>query len=55
MLTRRLVQAETLDEAVEIVNAEQHGNGCAIFTKSGPAAKQFQSDVNVSSARQQAY
>ena len=44
-----MMQAETLDEAVEIVNAEQHGNGTAIFTRSGPAAKQFQSDVNVSS------
>ena len=40
-------QADTLDEAIELINANEHGNGTAIFTRSGPAARKFQSDVDV--------
>ena len=40
-------QAETLDEAVSIVNANEHGNGTALFTRSGPAARKFQNEVEV--------
>ena len=42
-----LLQAETLDEAVSIVNANEHGNGTALFTRSGPAARKFQNEVDV--------
>jgi malonate-semialdehyde dehydrogenase (acetylating)/methylmalonate-semialdehyde dehydrogenase len=28
-----LLQASTLDEAIAIVNANEHGNGTAIFTR----------------------
>lgn len=28
-----------MDEALAIVNANEHGNGTAIFTRSGPAAR----------------
>jgi len=33
--------------ALEIVNACQHGNGTALFTRSGPAARKFQDEVQV--------
>lgn len=42
-----LMEAETLDEAIEIINANPNGNGTAIFTQSGAAARKFQEDVNV--------
>lgn len=40
-------QASTLDEAISIVNGNEHGNGTAIFTRSGAAARKFQHDVDV--------
>jgi malonate-semialdehyde dehydrogenase (acetylating) / methylmalonate-semialdehyde dehydrogenase len=39
--------ADTLEHAIDIVNANPYGNGCAIFTTSGSAARQFQTKVNV--------
>lgn len=33
--------------ALEIVNSNTHGNGTAIFTRSGPAARKFQDEVQV--------
>ena len=41
------VQADTLDEAIGIVNGNEHGNGTALFTRSGPAARKFQNEVEV--------
>lgn len=38
---------DTLDEAIALINANEHGNGTAIFTGSGAAARRFQSDVDV--------
>ena len=35
------------DEGVELINANQYGNGTAIFTRDGGAARQFQWDVTV--------
>jgi hypothetical protein len=40
-------QAPTLDDALTIVNGNEHGNGCAIFTRSGAAARKFQHEVQV--------
>lgn len=40
-------QAETLDEAISIVNSNEHGNGTALFTRSGPAARKFQNEVGI--------
>ena len=34
-------------EAIDIVNANPYGNGTAIFTSSGQAAKKFQREVQV--------
>ena len=41
------MQADTLDEAIALVNANPHGNGTAIFTKSGPAARKYQNEIEV--------
>ena len=42
-----VMQAETLDEAIAIVNANAHGNGTALFTRSGAAARHFQEEIDV--------
>jgi malonate-semialdehyde dehydrogenase (acetylating)/methylmalonate-semialdehyde dehydrogenase len=42
-----VVRAETYDEALELINANQFANGTAIFTRDGGAARQFQFDVEV--------
>ncbi len=39
-------QAKTYDEALGLVNDNPYGNGVAIFTRDGGAARQFQFDVN---------
>jgi hypothetical protein len=40
-------QVDTLDEAIELINANKHGNGTAVFTASGAAARRFQHDIDV--------
>ena len=40
-----VVRAATFAEALGIVNQNQYGNGAAIFTRDGGAARQFQSEV----------
>jgi malonate-semialdehyde dehydrogenase (acetylating)/methylmalonate-semialdehyde dehydrogenase len=40
-----IVRAETYDEAVRLVNENPYGNGAAIFTRDGGAARQFQFEV----------
>ncbi len=42
-----VVRADTYDEAVSLINANQYANGTAIFTRDGGAARQFQFDVEV--------
>jgi malonate-semialdehyde dehydrogenase (acetylating)/methylmalonate-semialdehyde dehydrogenase len=42
-----IVRAGTYDEAVGLINENPYGNGVAIFTRDGGAARQFQFDVNV--------
>jgi malonate-semialdehyde dehydrogenase (acetylating) / methylmalonate-semialdehyde dehydrogenase len=42
-----LMHAKTLDEAIDIINANPHGNGTAIFTSNGAVARKFQSNVDV--------
>ncbi|GKA27224.1 methylmalonate-semialdehyde dehydrogenase [acylating], mitochondrial [Tanacetum coccineum] len=39
------MQADSLDEAINIVNRNKYGNGAAIFTSSGVAARKFQTDI----------
>ena len=40
-----VVRAETYDDAVGLVNDNPYGNGVALFTRDGGAARQFQFDV----------
>lgn len=42
-----VLEAETLDDAIEIINQNRYGNGAAIFTQSGATARRFESEVNV--------
>jgi malonate-semialdehyde dehydrogenase (acetylating)/methylmalonate-semialdehyde dehydrogenase len=42
-----LANAETMDEAIELINANPNGNGTAIFTQSGAAARKFQEEIDV--------
>jgi malonate-semialdehyde dehydrogenase (acetylating)/methylmalonate-semialdehyde dehydrogenase len=43
----QLVRAESFEEALELPNKHQYGNGVAIFTQSGRAARDFAARVNV--------
>src|SRR3546814_6094358 len=43
----QIVRATTLPEAVELASAHQYGNGVAIFTRNGHAAREFASAVEV--------
>ncbi|MDZ7855486.1 CoA-acylating methylmalonate-semialdehyde dehydrogenase [Sphaerotilus sp.] len=42
-----LVAAATLDEAIALINANPNGNGTAIFTQSGAAARKFEEEIDV--------
>ena len=42
-----LMAADNLDEAIDIINANPNGNGTAIFTQSGAAARHFQEEIDV--------
>lgn len=35
----------TLDDAIQLINANRYGNGCALFTNSGGAARKFTTEV----------
>ncbi|MEM6626597.1 MAG: CoA-acylating methylmalonate-semialdehyde dehydrogenase [Pseudomonadota bacterium] len=43
----QVVRAETLEEAAALPSNHQYGNGCAIFTSNGRAAREFAAQVNV--------
>jgi malonate-semialdehyde dehydrogenase (acetylating)/methylmalonate-semialdehyde dehydrogenase len=43
----QIVRAETFEEAVELPSSHQYGNGVAIFTRNGRAAREFAGRVNV--------
>ncbi|MDN6876596.1 CoA-acylating methylmalonate-semialdehyde dehydrogenase [Pseudomonas citronellolis] len=42
-----VVSVKTLDEAIELINANPNGNGTAIFTRSGAAARHFKEEIDV--------
>jgi malonate-semialdehyde dehydrogenase (acetylating)/methylmalonate-semialdehyde dehydrogenase len=42
-----VLRVSTLDEAIELINANPYGNGTALFTASGEAARRFQRAVTV--------
>jgi malonate-semialdehyde dehydrogenase (acetylating)/methylmalonate-semialdehyde dehydrogenase len=39
------VRAETLDDAIAVVNSSRFGNGASIFTESGAAVRRFRHEV----------
>ncbi|WP_340645755.1 CoA-acylating methylmalonate-semialdehyde dehydrogenase [Phenylobacterium sp.] len=43
----QIVRAETFEEAVDLPSKHQYGNGVAIFTRNGRAAREFAAQVNV--------
>ena len=42
-----VVTVDTLDEAIEFINANPNGNGTSIFTNSGWVARRFETDIDV--------
>ncbi|WP_417594400.1 CoA-acylating methylmalonate-semialdehyde dehydrogenase [Oceanospirillum sp.] len=42
-----LVEVDTLDEAIELINNSPYGNGTSMFTASGAAARKFQHEIEV--------
>jgi malonate-semialdehyde dehydrogenase (acetylating) / methylmalonate-semialdehyde dehydrogenase len=42
-----IAQAATLDDAIAFINANPNGNGTAIFTQSGAAARRFEEEIDV--------
>ncbi|WDS37857.1 CoA-acylating methylmalonate-semialdehyde dehydrogenase [Pseudoxanthomonas sp.] len=42
-----IAEVDTLEEAIAFVNANPNGNGTAVFTQSGAAARKFQEDIDV--------
>lgn len=39
------INVPTIDEAISLINANEYGNGVAIFTRSGSTATRFQKDI----------
>ncbi len=53
-----VVNVDTLDEAIDLINRNQYGNGTAIFTANGATARKFTDNIeagNVSSISYIAY
>jgi malonate-semialdehyde dehydrogenase (acetylating)/methylmalonate-semialdehyde dehydrogenase len=42
-----VLRADSVDEAIALINANPYGNGTAVFTSSGEAARRFQRGVKV--------
>ena len=42
-----VVRANTFTEAIELVNRNPYGNGTAVFTRSGAAARRFEHEIEV--------
>jgi malonate-semialdehyde dehydrogenase (acetylating)/methylmalonate-semialdehyde dehydrogenase len=42
-----MLRVGTLDEAIDLINSGDHGNGTSVFTRSGAAARAFQHGIEV--------
>ena len=42
-----VVRVKTLDEAIQLINANPYANGTAVFTRSGGAARKFEHEIEV--------
>lgn len=45
------LSVDTLDEAIEVINANPYGNGTAIFTTNGATARKFTYSADVGQVR----
>ena len=43
----QIMHAKNLEEGIQIINDNPYGNGCAIFTSSGEAARKFSEQINI--------
>ena len=41
------LEADTLDDAINLINSNQYGNGTAIFTTNGATARRFSQQIDV--------
>lgn len=39
------IDVSSLDEAIDLINANEYGNGMTIFTRSGASAGRFQREI----------
>jgi malonate-semialdehyde dehydrogenase (acetylating) / methylmalonate-semialdehyde dehydrogenase len=42
-----VLRADSLDDAIALINANPYGNGTAVFTNSGAAARKFEDEIQV--------
>ena len=42
-----IMEADTLDEAIDIINNNRYGNGTAIFTNNGATARKYTEQIDV--------
>jgi malonate-semialdehyde dehydrogenase (acetylating)/methylmalonate-semialdehyde dehydrogenase len=42
-----VIEVDSLDEAIEVINGSDFGNGTSIFTENGAAVRRFKHDVEV--------
>lgn len=42
-----VLNVDTLDEAINLVNSNPYGNGTAVFTTNGATARKFVQDIDV--------
>lgn len=42
-----ILHADTLDDAINLINSNPYGNGTAIFTTNGATAKKFTEKIDV--------
>ena len=43
----QIINVKTFEEGIKIINQNQYGNGCCIFTGNGEAARYFTQNINV--------
>ena len=41
------INVDTLDDAIDLINRNQYGNGTAIFTNNGATARKYTNDIDV--------
>jgi len=45
------LEADSLDDAISLINNNPYGNGTAIFTSNGASARKFTENIDVGQAR----